>query len=390
MFKKKAIIFIFFIWLIIYSLVSLSQEEGGILGYISVFLVLLLESLGLGGLIMNFRNVLSRKITILVFLWLIYVSCSTILLSSSLKFDLREVIFWPLIFFLFYYLFQNDYKNQLHKFTLKIALSVYILLILIFTYNRFTSGLLLDSSNSIASNYIFYIALFAPLFFLYPEKKLLFLIIGFICVLISLKRSATLFYSMILCMYLYAFYIKGEVKNAPKNVIILFISLIAALGGFFLVEDYTGNKITNRLSSASEDSGSGRFDIFMTVYENFNDNKSFVEKMFGSGHNAVRYEALILEHNVPLSSHNDFLEIVYDYGWIGFVLYLLILRNIYSYVKPLKRLNKGSYYALLASLVLVLLMSMSSHLVIYPTYFSLIILVWCICLTKNQRLKYGQ
>ena len=74
------------------------------------------------------------------------------------------------------------------------------------------------------------------------------------------------------------------------------------------------------------------------------------------------------------SAHNDFLEIVYDYGIIGLILYVLFLGNM---IKNLFKLyvNRSRYFSMaLSATILYLVVSTSSHLIIYPTYIVFLLL----------------
>lgn len=347
-----------------------------------MFFMLLLELFGLGILILRLRYFLKRRICLLILLWVIYILTLVFFTAEELKVDLREVLFWPSIFFLFYYLFRKDIQGELLKFFISKIPFLFLILVLIFISSKFLNPV--SGSQVSASNVVFYVALMSPFFFLInnERKKIILFFLGYLCVLISLKRSALVFYSVILIMFYYYNYGKISVKNIPKSILVVFISLLFAISGFLFIENQTGNVITERISNISQDNGSGRFEIFDIVLDNFLDNKTFEEKFFGSGHDAVRKEGIVLENGIALSSHNDYLEVLYDYGYIGLFLYVLLIINFFRISLKVKKVNQHIFYCSISALIILVIMSFASHLVIYPSYFAFLVIPWALASAK--------
>lgn len=87
---------------------------------------------------------------------------------------------------------------------------------------------------------------------------------------------------------------------------------------------------------------------------------------------------------IGTSAHNDILEVLYDFGLLGLLLYLIIIINLckkalYGIQKKIK-----NYDAFAASLVLFLVISMFSNLIIVPTYFFLLCQFWGIMINEMR------
>ena len=77
------------------------------------------------------------------------------------------------------------------------------------------------------------------------------------------------------------------------------------------------------------------------------------------------YGTVLRNSQLQLSAHNDFLEVTYDYGFVGLLLYLaaFISLSIYIIKMILERSRFAPPFVLL--LVIYLILSMISHIIIY-------------------------
>jgi O-antigen ligase len=99
------------------------------------------------------------------------------------------------------------------------------------------------------------------------------------------------------------------------------------------------------------------------------------------------YNAVALSSSAFSSAHNDFLEIIYDYGFIGLILYILFIIKIVKYNIILYK--DSSIYAegFSVSIILFLVISMFSHLILYQTYFFYLLIYWGIHIGKIDLAK---
>ena len=86
--------------------------------------------------------------------------------------------------------------------------------------------------------------------------------------------------------------------------------------------------------------------------------------LFGHGYNAV-----MIDSGLGLSSHCDYLEILYDFGVFSEILFISILWQIWKQLRTLKKYNKYQRDGCLAALVIFAVASIPSHMLTYSTYF---------------------
>ena len=162
-------------------------------------------------------------------------------------------------------------------------------------------------------------------------------------------------------------------KSNRKKITSLVIAIIVLALLLFLFDWLSQNydiEIFDRLASVSEDGGSGRTDIYKKVLDAIGDN-NIGELLLGNGFNTVFYDGVS-----GTSAHNDLLEILYDYGLFALIAYFaFVIIAIGLCVSLYKKENKCAESVLSAVLVF-FVMTMVSHLVIYPTYFVFIIYFW--------------
>lgn len=221
-------------------------------------------------------------------------------------------------------------------------------------------------------NTIYYPLLLLP-FIYYSKKRLLriiTLIVSVIIVFFSAKRTA--FFVLLAIIFVPVFISCNNGKRDNKKFLRAFLLLIVSILAYFLIDHISllvEFRLFRRLSNLSEDGGSGRFIIYTQVWEAFK-NTDLLHKLFGHGFNTVA-----LSSGVSTSAHNDFLEIIYDYGIFALVLYVLFIISLFKHGILLYRDKSPHFSVYVTALVVFIIMSTSSHLIIYPTYivFSMLI-----------------
>ena len=79
---------------------------------------------------------------------------------------------------------------------------------------------------------------------------------------------------------------------------------------------------------------------------------------------------------LELSAHNDFLEVLYDYGLIIFILYLALWYYVIKRLVYHIRINSIYSLPYFCSFAIFLLLSMVSHLILYASYFNYLVMFW--------------
>jgi hypothetical protein len=260
----------------------------------------------------------------------------------------------------FYTLIRNYPK--LFMFTVKAFVITLPILIYCF-FDFYSAAQLFD--NSIALNQAYFILVFLPFALTLKNKQLKFLgiiLIG-LTILLSLKRAGIVAFSFSILGYLFfqKSYFKQKIRKRFNKIFIIALTGLLIFSFIFVFEE-TNNVLLDRFSSVNDDGGSGRISIWKKVLS-LQMNSDFIGFLFGHGKNAVKLS------KVSFSAHNDFQEILYNYGIFIFLIYLLFHRSIYSYLKKIKKMDMSIFIPFLITYIVFMFLSATSHLIVYPTYF---------------------
>lgn len=192
-------------------------------------------------------------------------------------------------------------------------------------------------------------------------------------------------YTLLLCMKRTGFiafvagivvYILVEYRSAPKGskkrAFVLLGGLLALTAMyFFIMENTRGTfSVIDRLLSTGQTSNEGREDVWPVVISMIR-HSDIIALIFGHG-----FDTVIENSPLALSAHCDFLEVIYDYGVSGLLLYLTFYKRLWNGF--IKMYRQGSELAAPMSFTFVtaFVVSLFSHLIIFPTYFLGFCLFW--------------
>ena len=201
----------------------------------------------------------------------------------------------------------------------------------------------------------------------------------FLAVFFSNKRTGLIAFVIAFVVYiLIDEYINGR-NNALKLIKSLLLT-VAVLLAFYYLGRYFDNKyylgIFARLENLQEDGGSGRAEIYSTIWNEYK-NSSFLDKLIGHG-------MFSTNSLTGFNAHVDFLEVLYDYGI--FALICLVWFYICLIKKSINMLRSHSPYAAAfsASIVLGLFLSLFSYMLVYYTYVTGLVAFWGYCLALEK------
>lgn len=160
--------------------------------------------------------------------------------------------------------------------------------------------------------------------------------------------------------------ILSEVKTSYKALIFILI-------GVLLLVLYFNNYFDLLMYRVIEDSGggSGRTEIWQMKLSEFNSNASFLNLIFGMGHNSAIH---LSPSGRAIGFHNDFIAVLCSYGIFGFLLFIYML-----IFHPLLKTERSSRSVVL-SLILYLVVActtiepLSSGRLVYWAFYALILL----------------
>lgn len=301
--------------------------------------------------------------------------------------DILETLCWPAVFLVTSYAFTRNFNGDNRKILLTIFVAALFLNIVIYVKD-FEMRMYVLHDDDVRSNLIFFIVCLIPFTALIENNKkryLIYLTIVAFSVL-SLKRTAMLVSFAAICVEL--FLNLDFKKNRGRNI---FFSVVFVLLGYIAIsqiESLLGLSVLDRFQAIGEDGGSGRDEIYKEVWNHIKQ-QPFEYLIFGRGHNGVRADGFIsLSYSFEtLSAHTDFLEVIYDYGIIGTILYVSFIIQIMKIAMFWKSRNLVYYRAMIISIIVFILISATSHLILYATYFTYIVTFWAFMYTEKIKYK---
>ena len=230
----------------------------------------------------------------------------------------------PLLsFFPIYYFARNGLISDKYLSLFTYALLIIIIISFVKTRHTAFSELAYDSDN-VTINYGYLFATFVPLIF-FRKKIVVQLILFFICLVgsvISVKRGAILSTSFGFALYIF-YYLKQHNKYGGIKKFIINIMFVAIIWiGIYYLYMYSINNDAFMLRVEMSQGGdmSGRDTIISELWQIIMSQNDF-NLIFGNGYSAVR-------NIIEIEAHNDWLEILVDYGIIGFTIYLAMVLSL--------------------------------------------------------------
>jgi O-antigen ligase len=336
-----------------------STTEGGIWNYIQLAFVLF-------GFFYFFRYskwiINCKPILTLVFLSA-YMLLTTLIavrdISINSIYNLAMTLYALNVMILFYHYGRT---TDISKRTILLPVFFIIALIVIYAIIQFLGSSRAWTQRGAVSDVYYVIGLLPLMLVYFAEKRVLIPIItASLAVAFSGKRAGMIaVVIMIIAYYLIIGRQKDNLKQQSKTLakLILVIGIVIA-GGIYL-DNHLRLRIVERILRLSTDGGSGR-DVRWELVWGAIKTSGPLQYLFGHGGGTIK--ASIGGH-----AHNDFLELFYEQGLIGAVLYAAFyIRLIILGVRMIRK--KYQYAAqFTASLICSLVLSMFSFYIVDPTY----------------------
>lgn len=292
-------------------------------------------------------------------------SLATIFLNSNLDFEnsirgLCSVIFVPLAFAV-----GNIICSEMMRSDKGYWYNLILLLPVFSIAPMMQSILMLIGGTEFGRDSVLAISVFLPLVLMLKGKytKLILLIVILYWSVISAKRTAVLCAALALL-----FFLLSEILNftTRKTYKFLILSILLLGAGFISYSKYPEfasqvDIVIERFDNAEEnESNMERTDMYLGTLNAY-DSSSLLERLFGHGYKATEKDL----YGRP--THNDLLEILYDYGVIALLLYLLFLFSlVYRGIKAFI-INRANVYLLFA-VCNSLLLSMMNCMITNPAF----------------------
>lgn len=340
-------------------LVLLSGEELKNIESYSTISVLLFLGLIIFFIICKFRT--HTTSLNLLYLFALFSIIPLIFYFDSFNLYFKSIIYsWLFILMFRYGYFMGFQDKQLtYKINSLLIISMAVLLPLCIN-----SYIIHRHVNFLISNdAIFSLVVLLPLPILFKNKKISYLLLSIIIILafFSLKRSVI--GGVLLSMTIATIII---VMNNKKKYLIFIVVIMALIyGQSALMNTTIGYAIENRFDQGD----SGRSDLQSIIIDQF-EKSSTAEMIFGHGYGGTTKV-------IGVPAHNDFLEILYNYGFICLILYsATLLLFLYKVVVWYQYRNYfiDYYISFVVSIILLIFLS-TFNCIITSMYGNVIFLI---------------
>lgn len=227
-------------------------------------------------------------------------------------------------------------------------------------------GLALDEASKFASNLVFW-PLCAFVFTSLLKRKIYSFALFAVMIIITLltaKRSATIIISIEILIYIIYNFRSIKRKNGVLNIMI-FTSIAMAV--VYIINsrfDSFVQNITRRFSVMADSEGSGRLPIYRTTIQQIGDFNLF-ELLFGKGYGSI-------VHIGNTNAHNDALQVLYEYGFVGLTFYLYMIILLLQRLKYVKCYAEQYYIGYVFCIITIFVLGMVSNLTVFNSYFAFI------------------
>jgi len=299
-----------------------------------------------------------------------------LLYFKGLFFDLirtsNAIFQWVFALIVGYMIAFKDQKNKNRTIFLLLIATLPVTLYNIFNYS-FESVFQLQVFNVFDATFILLVIL--PFVFTLKNdllKIILVVLIGVVAFM-SFKRTTIISYIIVVVLYYVNTIFSGGLNSKSRNKYLLIFSvIIGALiiyQSFNYIEKVSGGLISERLNKMQEDRGSERLDIYSNIL-NLLSTSSSQSLLFGhGGYRAVELKLKIL-------AHNDFLEILYDFGIVTFIAYFVFFIQLTKYIGRILKYKKiipiENRNAYIVAYILFLFLGILNCFITSPVYYATI------------------
>ena len=373
---KKNISFLIVIFILYLCLSPTPLVESGLMRFVPTLALMFVFFFGICG----FKTGRNARMGTIVSLFLVYILFSALIhpsIEGNKIMALLKSSYWCWVYMVAYSLFLYKNSNVVRRDL--VIIIVTILFAISFNYSHVYR---VFDFELIGDNAVFFPLMMFPWIACISNttKRWMMVAILALCAITALKRSGIIIISVSTTILFYSDFIYQKRLNIKKIVAALLV-----LSCIFFVFQYKADSITDvnqRFEMIQEDGGNGRDMIYEDVIQRYK-NSDFISKIFGKGFDTVKGT----NTNMSLSAHNDFLEVLYDFGAIGFIFYILIHFSLIKWTFRLFRARSQLAFPVLISYVCFIVMSMVSHLILYPTYFGLLVSFWAYAECKDRELQ---
>lgn len=284
------------------------------------------------------------------------------------------------------------FKSEKNKNLTIILFLIMVLPISLYNIYIYSFKNIFDSQTTTVLDVTFILLVIIPFVLTLKQNVIKIILVIFIGLVsfMSFKRTTILSYVLMISFYyIYSLFNSGSNTKNRKKIFALTLVLI---GGFVLIqlfnyiEGASGDYITERLQNIGNDRGSERLDIYSKIFEIFSDS-SIWNVLLGNGYMSVR-------EKIDILAHNDFLEVLFDFGIIAFAAYLVFFIRLIKYSlvihRDRRKLPIEGSASFVAAIILFLFLGFFNCFITSPIYFATLMFYFGLEMGSIDRIKKTQ
>ena len=342
------------------------------------------------GIIISIINFIKQKrhsTILLVLVLFAFTSVVTTVINiddlETLPITVIKVLLWIIAFLVAYFISKNSISS-LNTFYFLVA----TLPIMAFLFYHDYQARLAETwaFQGVLLNSAYYLLLLLPVVLAIRQNfiKLAGVFIILSGLIISMKRTGAIAFIMAIIVYfIISYLLRKNTENYKINKTYVFASififLTATISGYIYVSENFNVDWTSRIDTIGTSGGSGRDEIWKSTIK-IQLQSDQLNWLMGHG-----YDKVIIDSPAQASAHNDFLEVLYDYGVVGLGLYFWFIYLLIQYCRKMYKNGFELAAPFAASVTILLILSMGSHLVIYPTYFVYFSIFWGVSIAEYEK-----
>lgn len=338
----------------------------------TIVLTVLIYTLCLCYLCLSKKTFSVCKLDIFILLYALSCVVSLTVNMDNIRDYLRDIIystFWILLYFMgrYSYVNQNKYYQHIQIYTILL-----LLLSCVFYIKSFQLKQISYQYTIIGSIEAYFLLCLLPFVFFVKNRAINFciLILMFLALFFSGKRTGLLAFSFALVPYIIQLYsVKKIIYSFCFVVVTTLIALKVNVEYWYFLQ--------NRLMRITYGDLSGREYIWSDVWR-LQSKSSLSEFLFGHGRATVQQYLIS-----GFSAHNDYLQVLFDNGF--FAAFFLCIVVITMGISLIKSRKTDIVYGLHSAFIIVITLSLFSHLFFFPTYMIYIAWFWGMATTALQQ-----
>lgn len=249
-------------------------------------------------------------------------------MSNPLHFSMfKGILLTSITFYPFYYFSQKEVlraKDLIRFFILMLPITI---LQYFFNANQILSERL-SSNTDLVNNIAYSFVALIPFVFLFKQKKLYSIASMAVLMFFIIqggKRGALIAGVIGLIFFIYYQLKTVDKKHRFRSYAVVFIGVIAL--GYFAYDVFLKNEfLIDRMQSITDGNSSGRDVIFSNIFNAWLNSDNMFKLIFGFGF------ASSLTFTGGAYAHNDWLELLSNFGLLGVVIYALLFYTAVKYM----------------------------------------------------------